>query len=179
MNKLQKLHARKVRLKLRYLQTELEETKLIYKDSLEKFNRDFSKEFIDMPVENIEVNKKVQEDPYEKLETDVDDDTIKEVYRKVASKTHPDKKGGNEKLFKSANKANRNKDFGHLLEMADELGVDVKINDKLIYEMKKQCGAIIKNIELMKTTMAWTWVHLPNNQKKTFREYVLQQLQVQ
>ena len=36
MNKLQKLHARKVRLKLRYLQTELEETKLIYKDSLEK-----------------------------------------------------------------------------------------------------------------------------------------------
>jgi len=45
--------------------------------------------------------------------------------------------------------------------------------------MKKQCGAIINNIEMMKTTMAWTWVHLPNNQKKTFREYVLQQLQVE
>jgi len=179
MKELQKLHSRKVRLKLRYLQTELEETKLIYKNSLQKFNKDFSEDFIGTTEEEIEVNRKVQSDPYEKLETDVDDDTIKEVYRKVAGKTHPDKKGGDEKLFKIANKANRNKDFGHLLEMADELGVDINIDEKLVYEMKKQCGAIIKNIEMMKTTMAWTWVHLPNNQKKTFREYVLQQLQVE
>ena len=175
MKELQKLHSRKVRLKLRYLQTELEETKLIYKNSLEKFNKDFSEDFIGTTQEEIEVNRKVQSDPYEKLETDVDDDTIKEVYRKVAGKTHPDK-GGDEKLFKIANKANRNKDFGHLLEMADELGIDVNLDDKFIFEMKKQCSAIIKNVELMKTTMAWTWVHLPQDQKKTFRQYVLQQL---
>ena len=63
--------------------------------------------------------------------------------------------------------------------MADELGIDVNLDDKFILEMKKQCSAIIKNVELMKTTMAWTWVHLPQDQKKTFREYVLQQLQVE
>ena len=130
------------------------------------------------PIEP-DASQKIPSDPYEKIETDVDDDTIREVYRKVAGKTHPDKIDGNEKLFKSANQANRNKDFGHLLEMADELGIDVNLDDKFILEMKKQCSAIIKNVELMKTTMAWTWVHLPQDQKETFREYVLQQLQVE
>ena len=179
MNDIKKLHARKVRLKLRYLQTELEETKLVYKQSLEKFNKDFSEEFVsNNPIEP-DASQKIPSDPYEKIETDVDDDTIREVYRKVAGKTHPDKIDGNEKLFKSANQANRNKDFGHLLEMADELGIDVNLDDKFILEMKKQCSAIIKNVELMKTTMAWTWVHLPQDQKKTFREYVLQQLKVE
>ena len=179
MEELKKLRQRKIRLRLRYLQTELQETKLIYKNCLEQFNKDFSEEYFqNNPVDDLE-NQMSSNDPYEKINSDVDDDTIKEVYRKVAGKTHPDKKGGDEKLFKIANKANRNKDFGHLLEMADELGVDINIDDKLVYEMKKQCGAIINNIEMMKTTMAWTWVHLPNNQKKTFREYVLQQLQVE
>ena len=62
---------------------------------------------------------------------DVDDDTIKEVYRKVAGKTHPDKKDGDDKMFKVANEANRNRDFGALLEMADELELDIKIDDKI------------------------------------------------
>ena len=40
---LQKLRYKKVRQKLRYLQTELEETKIIYKKCLDKFNTDFAK----------------------------------------------------------------------------------------------------------------------------------------
>ena len=40
---LQKIRYKKVRQKLRYLQTELEETKIIYKKCLDKFNTDFAK----------------------------------------------------------------------------------------------------------------------------------------
>ena len=39
---LQKIRYKKVRQKLRYLQTELEETKLIYKHWLDTFNTDFA-----------------------------------------------------------------------------------------------------------------------------------------
>ena len=38
---LQKIRYKKVRQNLRYLQTELEETKIIYKKCLDKFNTDF------------------------------------------------------------------------------------------------------------------------------------------
>mgnify|MGYP006872244620 CR=1 FL=1 len=40
MEELKKLRQRKIRLRLRYLQTELQETKLIYKNYLEQFNKD-------------------------------------------------------------------------------------------------------------------------------------------
>ena len=170
------IHQRKIRSQLRFLQLELEETRIIYQNSVEQFNRDFRKFMSGPQPEQV---SKIEEDTNLVLNTEVEDDTFKQLYRKVAGKTHPDKIDGDEKLFKSANQANRNKDFGHLLEMADELGIDVNLDDKFILEMKKQCSAIIKNVELMKTTMAWTWVHLPQDQKKTFREYVLQQLQVE
>jgi hypothetical protein len=177
MEQLKKLHTRKVRLKLRYLQTELEETRLIYKNSLEKFNKDFSGELVDTSTDElIRENSKAHKDPYEKINSDVDDDTIKEVYRKVAGKTHPDKKDGDEKLFISANKANQNRDFGQLLELADELGIDINVDDKMVQQMKNQCSGIIKNIELMKTTMAWTWSHIPEEQKESFKLYILSTL---
>ena len=177
MKELQKLHSRKVRLKLRYLQTELEETKLIYKNSLQKFNKDFSEDFIGTTQEEIEVNRKVQSDPYEKLETDVDDDTIKEVYRKVAGKTHPDK-GGDDSKFKEANEANRTKDLGKLMEMADDLGVEVPLDDDMVQNLKKQTKAIIKTVEKMKTTMAWAWMFSPPEQRNDLKQYILHQLKM-
>ena len=122
---LQKLRYKKVRQKLRYLQTELEETKLIYKHCLDTFNTDFAEYLmneesdISAPVDSDEVK-------YDKIDSDVDDETIKDVYRKVAAKTHPDKKDGNEDQFKRLNEANKNKDFGTILEMADEYDVPIE-----------------------------------------------------
>ena len=115
---LQKIRYKKVRQKLRYLQTELEETKLIYQVCLDKFNEEFSNYMQDenSPV----VSSDSEQVKYDKLNTDVDEETIKDIYRKVAAKTHPDKQTGDEEQFKKLNKANKNKDFGTILEMADE-----------------------------------------------------------
>ena len=41
MDELKLLHQKKIRQQLRFLQLELEETKVIYKKSLERFNADF------------------------------------------------------------------------------------------------------------------------------------------
>jgi|TARA_B100001094_G_scaffold73689_1_gene70044 hypothetical protein len=176
MEELKKLRQRKIRLRLRYLQTELQETKLIYKNCLEQFNKDFSEEYFqNNPVDDLE-NQMSSNDPYEKINSDVDDDTIKEVYRKVAGKTHPDKKDGDDKMFKVANEANRNRDFGALLEMADELELDIKIDDKMLNEMSKQCNGLIQSVKNMKTTMAWTWIHIEDDNKQAFKQYILSQL---
>lgn len=171
MEDLKKLRQQKVRQKLRYLQLELLETKIIYKNSLERFRIDFSQEVNPEEVKKQAVESK---DPYEEIQTDVSEDSFKKVYRKVANKVHPDKKGGDLEKFKLANQANKNKDFGALLEMADELEIDIELSNELIDEMTKQCTAVIQNITQMKTTTAWTWAHSRENERESLRLYIME-----
>ena len=77
-----------------------------------------------------------------------------------------------------ANEANKNKDFGKLLDMADELGIDVPMDDKLKHEMNQQIKAISDNITNMKSTMAWVWVHIEPDSKENMKKYILQQLDI-
>lgn len=173
MKELIKLRQKKIRQKLRYLQLELMETKIIYKNSMERFRIDFSSD-----IEPDESVKQAQDtkDPYEEIQTEVSDDTMKKVYRKVANKVHPDKKGGDKEKFQIASKANKNKDFGALLEMADELEIDIELSNELIDEMTKQCTAVIQNITNMKTTTAWTWAHSKPQERESLRLYILETL---
>jgi len=170
MEDLKKLRQQKVRQKLRYLQLELLETKIIYKNSLERFRIDFSQEVNPEEIKKEAVESK---DPYEEIQTDVSEDSFKKVYRKVANKLHPDKKGGDLEKFKLANQANKNKDFGALLEMADELEIDIELSNELIDEMTKQCTAVIDNITQMKTTTAWTWAHSKESEREGLRQYIM------
>ena len=172
MNELIKLRQKKIRQKLRYLQLELMEAKIIYKNSLQKFHQDFSEDIKDQPKSDEQVDTT---DPYEEIKTDVSEDTMKKVYRKVAAKTHPDK-GGDEEMFKIAAKANKNNDFGQLLEMADELEIDIELSNELINEMTKQCTAVIQNITSMKTTTAWTWAHSKPQERESLKLYILETL---
>ena len=98
---------------------------------------------------------------------------MKKVYRKVANKTHPDKKGGDKEKFQLASEANKNNDFGQLLEMADELEIDIELSNELIDEMNKQCNAVINNVNNIKTTTAWTWAHCQPNEREGLRQYIL------
>ena len=174
---LQKIRYKKVRQKLRYLQTELEETKLIYKNCLDKFNTDFA-EYLFGEEGDMSKSMDSEEVKYDKIDTDVNEETIKDVYRKVAAKTHPDKKDGDENEFKRLNQANKNKDFGTILEMADEYDVPIESSEFMMLEMAKQNKSIIQSIENMKLTWAWHYVHLDGKNKEQFKKYVLQQLNV-
>ena len=115
---------------------------------------------------------------YDKLDTDVSENTIKDIYRKVAAKTHPDKQDGDEEVFKKLNKANKNKDFGTILEMADEYDIPIESSEFMMLEMAKQNKSIVQSIENMKLTWAWTYVHLRGSDREEFKKYVLQQLNV-
>ena len=99
---LKDIKKKKLRQQLAYLQTELEETKLVYKESLNKFNKDFANYMTGTDLSENEVHTKIPKDPYEEIQTEIDDETLKNIYRKVAGKTHPDKKNGDEKEFKRA-----------------------------------------------------------------------------
>ena len=176
---LKEIKKKKLRQKLAYLQTELEETKILYKMCLDKFNTDFRNYLLNGGIDpEVHSDINITKDPYDEIKTDIEEDTLKSVYRKVAGKTHPDK-GGNKSDFAIANEANRNKDYGKLLEMADELGIKVPMDDKMMVEMDKQCSAVITSIENMKMTYAWMWVHTSGDSRENLKKFILQQLAVE
>ena len=63
--------------------------------------------------------------------------------------------------------------------MADELGIDVPMDDKMMVEMDKQCNAVITSIENMKMTYAWMWVHTSGDSKENLKKFILQQLAIE
>ena len=81
-------------------------------------------------------------------------------------------------MFQLASEANKNNDFGQLLEMADEYDVPIESSDFMMLEMAKQNKSIVQSIENMKLTWAWHYVHLGGKNKEQFKKYVLQQLNV-
>jgi hypothetical protein len=120
------------------------------------------------------------DNPFEKIESDMDEEMLKEIYKKIAVKVHPDKKHGDEEKFKVLNRANKNKDYGAMLEMADELnlGKVFPINEYTYKEFKKQIRAVIETIKKMQMTFAWQWKHIDKNQKPAYKDYILKQMEL-
>ena len=67
MNKIKELRYKKTRQQLRYVQLELEETKLIYEECVDKFNVEFKDELLDTKEEH----KEEVENPFFKIKTTI------------------------------------------------------------------------------------------------------------
>ena len=97
---LKQIKQRKVRQKLAWLQSELEETKIIYKDCIEKFNTDFRNYLMgnDAPIE---AAPKISKDPLDEIQSDVDEDTFNKVQFQLSAKSRYKQKSNkyNEKLY--------------------------------------------------------------------------------
>ena len=163
MNKIKELRYKKTRQQLRYVQLELEETQMVYEDCVDKFNIEFKEELMDSrdsedPITDID-------DSHLKIDSTIDKKILNDIYKKIAVKVHPDKQNGDEEQFKELNRANKNNDYGTMLEMAEELGIGIKDNEESYLNNTKQIRAIIKSITDMQTTLAWQWVHTENHQK--------------
>lgn len=178
MDILKQLNYKKTRQQLKYLQIELEETKFIYAKSLDKFNAEFNDQ-----LDNSNINKQEPESStassFESLQSEVDNEILKETYKKIATKVHPDKVSGDEEKFKILNTANKNKDYGAMLELADELDLmDTIPSDAYSNtQMKLQINAVIEMVKKLQNTIAWQWYHLEDNQRDVYREHILNQLQ--
>ena len=94
---------------------------------------------------------------------------IKKLYRKIASKIHPDKtKDENEiKLFSDAIVAYENNDLGKLLEISNSIKIEIpNLSNDCIYILEENIASLIKEIDSKKITSAWAWYNAENEEKK-------------
>lgn len=154
-----------------YLETLLEETKILF----EEYNQKFLQEYYDeeeqkklaqkkeqekttnpkynINVENVEKSENVENsENTENIKDeigmdediyidDIDDIVLKKLYKRLSLKTHPDKTKGKGDYFKKINIAHKKKDIINLVRIAKELNID--ISDLIV----EQSNSIISNFD--------------------------------
>lgn len=192
---------KKVMAKVNYLVMEKEETEELHVEFNQKFNNDFQEEleFLQLVFSlekyeeelrnedeesdsegdesedgDSEENEESEED-VELLESSnvVSNKSLNKLFRKVASKTHPDvsKLDNPEKVFIKAKKAHSEGDWVTLISICLEYGIDLpdfteeelEMIDKYSYDLQKQ-------IEEKKREDCWFWSNTNDEERTKYRK---------
>ncbi len=180
--RLKEIQKRKLRQKVNYLRTELEETQMIFEDSLQTFTKDFSEYF-----EKKTFDAKGEDSVVKDVEYDIPKEVVNKVFKKIATKTHPDKLVSDKysdkqrddlvELYKEAQKSVESKDWSRVVEIADELDIDTSdvVTDDSDY-IEISIGTIESKIKNLKQTYAWIWAHTQEEHKVNVKKEIVKSL---
>ena len=105
---------------------------------------------------------------------------VNKVFKKIATKTHPDKNIGNDdsdrlvELYKEAQQSVEKKDWSRVTQIARELEIDVtdvEENDSVFLE--KSINNMESKIGEIKQTFAWLWVHSEKENRPQLKKHIL------
>jgi hypothetical protein len=115
-----------------------------------------------------------RESPNAEEEEAFSEKEVKDVYKKIAISTHPDKlirlKGEDKEektaLFKKAAEAKGSKNLNELAEIASELKIDLRgLTYTQLEVLEQQIQKIEQKIEEMHQDIAWKWYYLNLDQR--------------
>jgi hypothetical protein len=94
----------------------------------------------------------------------------KSLYRKIASKTHPDKIKNDEKkkkILQEVNKAITEENYFKLIESALKLDIEIPDEVPINFDSIHQKISLIQNqIKQITKSVAWEWYHIEEEEKK-------------
>jgi len=180
--KLLKLKRKKLRQKVLYLRTELNETKLIFQNSLFTFNKDFG-EYFNKEKSDPKGKRVIFDNPI----FNIPRKNVNLIFRWIAQKIHPDKLIHKDiskeefdnyvELYKEANESVENKDWARVIEIASDLGIDISgVKKDDVEYLEESVKGLEDKIKELKGTYAWLWEHTVNESKEKVRKQILQSL---
>ena len=149
--------------KYKYLKYELEETENFQKEYIKVFNSLFKfREQKELPTPIIP-----EEDFFPKKIKQNKEKNIKNLYKKLSKKLHPDK-GGTEEEFTELNKLYEENNILEMAIKAEELNLEIKNSEELFSEENflTLCKTIEEKTEFLKSTLAWKWAKADEEYKK-------------
>lgn len=173
-----------LKLKHDYLKLELE----VVQEDFDSFNQNFNKYFDKYYEQSTKLkNKKNQEEfenpshhfenarkERERQQKEIDTQRellkdaprkVKNLYKRLAAKTHPDKMGGKHEKFQSVKEAYERQDLATMLEMAAEYDVNYKLDDRDEVLLSQNLVKIENEIDRIKSTIGWLWGRGDKNQR--------------
>jgi hypothetical protein len=190
-----KLKMKKFFAQYEYLDSELSETQYLF----DIYNKDFLKEChmgkndqeeatakaessesidtvaVDVPEDCGAKGKGSERDDcieIDDAEFEVEDANLKKLYKMLSLKTHPDKNGGDQKLFIEVKQAYQDKNIFKLIIIATKLNIDISYISDAIELFEKSISEMQIKIENFKKTIAWHWAHADEVKKQKIREYI-------
>ena len=176
------LKYKKLKYELKYLELEVEETEDKFRECINNFEKvlreKMGKDFEDPNKDKgVKLNQKKQKE----IKNDKQSSEVKKVYRKIVSKTHPDKLEQlpnntiKKKLIKHYKKAvehyNNNNVVG-LFDLADELDIKLpEIDESHIAMMTKQTDALEREINAYRMSNALIWYN-SENREETMKQII-------
>ena len=149
--------------KYKYLKCDFDETKELREEYIKDFNSKFT--FKDKKEDKVIIPK---EDELEKPLKKQKNKKIKELYKKLSKKLHPDK-GGDEKDFNELNEFYESENILEMAIKAEELDLEIgNINEYFTDEnFTNLCLNLEEQTQFIKTTLAWRWAIATEEEKKS------------
>ena len=177
----EKLKNKKLKLKSDYLRAELEEVNYEFQNCLLEFQRDFQEH-----LEKFKTKKKVERVDSE-IEFDIPKEKVNKVFKKIATKTHPDKLINENddsdrlvELYKEAQQSVERNDWSRVTQIADELDIDITdVEEDDSQYLEESIKSMEKKIKDIKKTFAWMWNHSEEAEKPHLKKSILKFMEVE
>lgn len=131
----------------------------LFEEQDESYKNDFIKDFYEEQcfLREMKMTKIEAEISHSKNESFLEKSSLKSMYKKIASKTHPDKTGGEEALFKKVVEAYENSDVIKMMSIAREENINILIKEEDINQIEKDFAKRKESLETRKNTLRWVW----------------------
>jgi len=174
--------------KYKYLKCEFDETK----ELRDKYQKDFNLKFTfkdKQTHKDPEINKNPNIDWDIELEENINEEDhltispkkeknkkVKELYKKLSKKLHPDK-GGNEKDFNELNEFYESENILEMAIKAEELNIEIEdINEHFSDDnFLNLCSNLEEQSLFIKKTLAWRWAIATEEERKILVQLFEQQ----
>ena len=181
------LKYKKLKYELKYLELEVEETEDKFRECINNFEKALREKMgNDFEDPNKDKGVKLNQKKQEQIKNDKQSSEVKKVYRKIVSKTHPDKLEQlpnntiKKKLIKHYKKAvehyNNNNVVG-LFDLADELDIKLpEIDESYIEKMSTEVESLKNKIKRYKDSNAWIWYHSTGDMAENIMNQIVSKL---
>ena len=184
-----KLKLKRLLSKYNYLEIYLEEVNYKYKEYNQKFLSEYyelhpeeltpikHESIITEPITPTHQTTGDSEKDYSNLEEEpmlsdsdiVDSIKLKNLYKKLSLKTHPDKNNGDDSIFKIVLHAYKNKNILKLINIANQFNISIEYDDNMITYIEDNILNIEKKIDELQHHLCWLWCNANNDDKKKFK----------
>ena len=154
---------RRLKFKAKEVSSDLEETKIIYKNAVSEFCIALEDFCLKQKINNPLNKTTKEEEPDKEISSE-----FKALFRKIASATHPDKistEAGRPKLQKAVEAKKTNKTID-LINIASELKIETNnLSFSSIEELEKSIKDTEDEINSIHNSYPWAWYYAPQSKK--------------
>ena len=160
------LYLKKIRAEFEYLKVEEQYQKKIFDKAIDEFD-DYFGEKINTSKPNATKQEKKWKQKKNKIKS------VDKLYKKLAQKIHPDKKGGSHEDFQKLQEVIEDSNIEEVLELADDYGVDVSEEIEQGDFYITMIDTLNSKIKYYQQSLVMQWYTVDKGQKDVLKDYIM------